>query len=68
MKIEINGTEYSARVENTGNRGVDITRAARRLCEENGVDWKNANVFAQHGEPGRCYTKQPGYITLGAHG
>lgn len=68
MNITINGIDYNMITENTGNRGADITRAARKLCEERGIDWKSADVFAQHGDRGRCYTKKPGFITLGAHG
>ncbi len=68
MNITINGTTYTMTVEYTGNRGADITRAARKLCGELDIEWKSADVFAQHGERGRCYTKKPGFITLGAHG
>jgi hypothetical protein len=68
MNITINGTDYNVAIENTGNRGADITRAARKLCEGLGIDWKDADVFAQHGDRCRCYTKKPGFITLGAHG
>ena len=68
MKITINGIEASISVTDTGNRGRDIQAAAVAFCRENGIDWKAAEVFAQHGERGRCYTKASGYSQMVAHG
>ena len=68
MKITINGIEATISVVSTGNRGRDIQAAAVAYCRENGIEWKSAEVFADHGERGRCYTKSPGYSQMVAHG
>lgn len=64
----INGVDIVLLVRNTGNRGADIQRAAQAYCKEHGIDWLSAEVFAAQGEKGRCYEKNPGFLTLGAHG
>lgn len=68
MIITINGVERNANLDGTGNRGADIQRAARKICKDAGICWESAAIFAQHGECGRCYIKQPGFTQMGAHG
>lgn len=65
--VTINGTEISLPINGTGNRGADIQRAAQAYCQAHDIDWVAAEVFAHHGEKGRCYQKNPSYLNLLAY-
>lgn len=43
-------------------------RKAREAAAARGVEWVDAKVFVALPEPGRCFTKEPGFTTLSAHG
>ena len=68
MNITVNGADYKVKTVKIGNRGAEISNAARILCKERGIDWLSADIFAAHGEKGRCYAKSTGEVSLYAHG
>lgn len=43
-------------------------RLARAECARQGVEFRDAEVFAYLPERGRCMTKKPGYVSMTAHG
>lgn len=43
-------------------------RLGRDAANTAGLDWKDCAVFVKLPERGRCFTKQPGFVSLGAHG
>lgn len=65
----------SARIEVAVAAGVPsrdwlrvATKNAVAAASEKGIEWLDADVFVRLPEPGRCYTKSPGYTALCAHG
>lgn len=43
-------------------------KKAKAACAARGIEWENADVFVKLPESGRCFTKEPGFDSLVAHG
>ncbi len=67
VEMQINGNTYRGVVFG-GNRGQALQKAARDICDCEGIDYLSARIVVAHGERGRAYAKQPGFYTMGAHG
>jgi len=66
-EISINGVDYGLRrIRSTGNPGPDVARAAKEMCNQEGIDWQDAEVFAlvwRFGEK-RAFKKSSGFTQL----
>lgn len=43
-------------------------KLAKAEAARRGIPWRDAAVFVYLPQRGRCYTKESGFVTLGAHG
>ena len=51
------------------NKWLSIaTQKAKEKAKKEGVAWIDADVYVELPERGRCFTKKPGFTTLGAFG
>lgn len=62
-QIDIEITQGPAR-----NWQASALEMARDAAKAAGLEWLDCSVFVKLPEPGRCFTKKPGYTNLIAHG